>query len=337
MLGPCMIDIAGTTLTAEDRTLIQHPLVGGLIFFARNYETPAQIQALVQEIRAIKPDILLAVDQEGGRVQRFKSDMTRLPPVGILKALYARDVNTARRSAETLGWLMAAEILSLGIDISFAPVLDLDHGLSEIIGDRSFGTTPAMVTELAGAYIHGMLQAGMQPVGKHFPGHGAVKADSHLALPEDMRSLDEVTQWDMQPFLNLFSSGVSAIMTAHIVFPAVDTYPVTFSPLWLNTILRQQHQFDGVIFSDDLTMLGAATVGTVEARAVLALNAGCDMILICNQREAQLAVIRELEKISTEYSSTRLSRMQGKRTPAWLELQHNPHYQAAKTWVESLS
>lgn len=334
-LGPLMIDLSGQTLTTEDRALIQDPLVGGLIFFARHYESPLQMQALVSEIRHLRPDILLAVDQEGGRVQRFQSGLTQLPALSSLAALYDRDPVEARKLAETLAWLMATEILSLGLDLSFAPVLDLNKGVSEVIGQRSFHHEPQAVIELGAAYIQGMLHAGMQPVGKHFPGHGSVTADSHLTLPQDNRSLAEVEASDLRPFQALATRGLSGLMTAHIHYPQIDPHPVTFSAFWLQDILRRRCRFEGCIFSDDLSMQGAVEFGKIGDRVTAALSVGCDMALICNHRDSQKAALSALHQAAWQaQDQPRLRKMRGRCSLPYEKLLLNPNYQAAKKWVE---
>ena len=278
-----MLDIAGTELTAEDRELLAHAAVGGLIFFSRNFQSREQITELVSAVRAVRPDILVAVDQEGGRVQRFRDGFSRLPPMAALAATYQDDPDEGVTQARALGSLMATELVDCGIDISFAPVLDLDFGHSSVIGDRSFGATAAQVVALAGAFIDGMAAAGMAATGKHFPGHGHVAADSHLELPVDQRSLADIRAADLVPFAEL-APRLAGIMPAHVVYQQVDEQPAGFSSFWLQQVLRQELGFSGVIFSDDLAMAGAACAGDYPARAQAALAAGCDMVLVCNDR-----------------------------------------------------
>lgn len=289
-----MLDIESTVLSAQDRELLAHPVTGGLIFFSRNYVDRDQLCELVESVRSVRPDILIAVDQEGGRVQRFRDGFTRLPPMAALARQHQQDPVGAVRSARELGWLMAAELVQCGIDISFAPVLDLDYGQSSVIGDRSFGATPAQVTALAGAFIEGMQSAGMAATGKHFPGHGHVRADSHLELPVDERTLAEIEAADLVPFKAL-AGQLQGIMPAHVVYQQVDDQPAGFSRFWLEDVLRQRLGFSGVIFSDDLAMAGAAMAGDYPARAAAALDAGCDMVLVCNDRPGALEVIKYLE------------------------------------------
>ncbi len=303
-----MLDIAGLTLTAEDKALLQNSQVGGLILFSRNYQSPEQLMSLVQDVRACAPQILIAVDQEGGRVQRFRDGFTRLPPMAALGALYLESQEHARAVAEDLGWLMAAELIAYGIDISFAPVLDLNFGVSQVIGDRAFSSEPQQVAELAGAFVQGMREAGMASTAKHFPGHGWVMADSHLEIPVDERCLSEIEAQDLVPFRALMQQGLDAVMPAHVIYPQADDRPAGFSSYWIGQRLRQEMGFDGVVFSDDLTMEGASVAGSFDARAAQALEAGCDMLLVCNNRPAALQVLSYLESIN-HGGSARIQRM----------------------------
>jgi beta-N-acetylhexosaminidase len=307
-----MLDIQGTVLDPEDVDLLQNPMVGGLILFTRNYASAQQVTELVQAIReAAAGDILLAVDHEGGRVQRFRPEFTRLPPVAALGSQYGDDPLEARRLARLAGWLMAAEVRAVGVDFSFAPVLDLDFGVSRVIGDRSFNRQPEVVTDLAGAYIGGMRAAGMASTGKHFPGHGFVEADSHLDIPRDSRSLTAIMQEDVLPFRQLMEQGLDAVMPAHVIYGQVDSRPAGFSPVWLQEILRGELGFNGVIFSDDLSMEGASVAGGYAARAEAALVAGCDMILACNNRAGAKEILDKADLNVPEASSQRLERMRG--------------------------
>lgn len=299
-----MIDLDGLELSALDREKIAHPNTGALILFSRNFEDRSQIQALIRDIRkARRGDILIAVDHEGGRVQRFRQGFTRLPPVAVFEG--------DTEASELAGWLMAAELLAIDVDFSFAPVLDIDCGISEIIGDRSFSQDPQRASELANAFRIGMRQAGMAATGKHFPGHGAVAADSHLSLPIDERSLDEIRARDLLPFRELIAQGLEAIMPAHVLYPSVDPYPAGFSSFWLQTILRGELGFDGAIFSDDLSMEGAAGVGDFGERARLADEAGCDMLLVCNNGAAAEQVLDRLPIRANSDRQRRLSAMRG--------------------------
>ncbi|TVP90102.1 MAG: beta-N-acetylhexosaminidase [Pseudomonadaceae bacterium] len=276
-----MMDVEGLWLTAEDRQLLRQPEVGGLILFARNCSHPDQVRELVRSIRQLRPDMLLAIDQEGGRVQRLRRGVLRLPALGRI----ASAGDQADKLAEAAAWLMATEILACGIDISFAPVLDLECGRSRVVGDRSLGADPATVTRLASAYIRGLRAAGMAATGKHFPGHGWAEADSHFAVPEDERALDVIKSCDMQPFAAL-AGQLAGIMPAHVIYSAVDPQPAGFSRFWLQQILRAELGFNGVIFSDDLSMAGAHVAGDITQRIDAAASAGCDMLLVCNDRSA---------------------------------------------------
>jgi beta-N-acetylhexosaminidase len=290
-----MVSIEGTELNQADESLLGRQSVGGLILFARNYQSKAQISALIQCVRRINPNILIAVDQEGGRVQRFREGFLALPALARLGALYLEDKSTGLAAAEECGWAMAAELVSLGVDFSFAPVLDVYTETSRVIGDRAFSPDPSQLSELALSYVKGMNSAGMAATGKHFPGHGTVDADSHVELPIDRRSLAEIAAHDLIPFSKLASS-LGGIMPAHVLYPEVDSLCAGFSPFWLQEVLRAQLEFSGVIFSDDLTMDAAHSVGSIEARAELALLAGCDMVLVCNDGEAATCVADFLER-----------------------------------------
>jgi beta-N-acetylhexosaminidase len=334
-LGPLMLDVAGMELTAEDRELIAHPAVGGVILFTRNYETPEQVARLIDDIHAAHdPHVLVAVDQEGGRVQRFRDGFTRLPPLACLGALYDTDRTRAKHLAHTMGWLMAAEIRAVGVDISFAPVLDLDYGVSKIIGNRALHRHPEAAAELAHAYQSGMHDAGMAATGKHFPGHGAVEADSHLDLPIDPRLYEDIAQWDMVPFERMIHYGLAAVMMAHIVYSSVDANPAGFSRFWIKAVLRDQLGFQGLVLSDDLSMEGAAFAGNHVERASLSLEAGCDMVLVCNDRENAIAVAESLEGYTNPVSQTRMSRMHGHAAPGLHELQQEPRWQQAVVAVQ---
>lgn len=281
--APVVLDIAGTTLSADDRRRLQHPLTGGLILFARNWTDRAQLTALTAEIKAVRPDVLVCVDHEGGRVQRFRSDgFTHLPPMRVLGELWMRDALAATDAATACGHVLGAELRACGVDLSFTPVLDLDHGGSSVIGDRAFHRDARVVTMLAKSLMHGLLLAGMANCGKHFPGHGFVQADSHLALPVDKRSLKAILSDDARPY-DWLSTSLASVMPAHVVYTKVDAQPAGFSERWLKHILRGDLGFQGVIFSDDLSMEGAKVAGSVLDGALAALGAGCDLVLLCNQ------------------------------------------------------
>lgn len=278
-----MLDLEGLQVSDVEKDLLSHPGTGGLILFTRNYQDRQQLAELVRQIRAVRPEILIAVDQEGGRVQRFRDGFVRLPPMAALGRRYDQTPQLAMAEASLVGELMASELTELDIDLSFAPVLDLDYGTSTVIGDRSFhGDADAMIA-LAGAFIDGMSAAGMAATGKHFPGHGHVVADSHLELPVDPRPLAEIEAADLRPFVAL-AQKLDGIMPAHVIYSAVENQTAGFSRYWLQTRLREQMGFRGVIFSDDLSMAGAHGVGGYAERARAALEAGCDMVLACNNR-----------------------------------------------------
>lgn len=309
MIGALMLDIAGTELTQEDIELLRAPQVGGMILFSRNIESPAQVRQLTDHMRDIRPDILIAVDQEGGRVQRLKTGFTRLPAMGRFGELYQQQPDQAITLAEQCGWLMASEVLAVGIDFSFAPVLDI-NAISDVIGDRGFAQNSQDIVPLAAAFMKGMKQAGMATTGKHFPGHGSVKADSHVAAAIDLRSYDEIYQQDMQTFIQLMPH-LDALMPAHVIYQQVDAHPAGFSPFWIQQVLRQQLHFKGVLFSDDLTMQAACVAGGADARLQAALNAGCDMGLVCNDRQAACLALDSIENFALPDQS-RLERMRGK-------------------------
>lgn len=318
-IGPVMLDVAGLFLTDEEREIIKHPNTGAVILFARNYRDPGQVVDLIRDIRhARKGEILIAVDQEGGRVQRFQNGFTRLPPA----ANYAK----APELAELGGWLMAAELLAVGVDFSFAPVLDVDCGISEIIGDRSFATEAALAAQLASNFRKGMKAAGMAATGKHFPGHGGVALDSHLILPEDGRDLQTIREQDLQPFRRLIGEGLEGIMPAHVVYPNIDPLPAGFSAFWIQQILRSELGFDGAVFSDDLSMAGAAAVGDFPERARLALQAGCDMVLVCNNPGAAVEVLQALPETESPDRQRRLMAMQGQVTYNRQQLQQTERW-----------
>lgn len=332
-----MVDVSGLALTKAEQKLLAEPAVGGLILFTRNYKNPEQLTQLIKEIRSIKPEILIAVDHEGGRIQRFREGFTTIPSHAALGQYYLQDKETGFRAAKAAGWVMASELLALGIDMSFAPVVDLDHGISEVIGDRAFSADANLVIELAKAYMLGMQTAGMQAVIKHFPGHGAVAADSHHTLPVDERTLAVIEQTDLQPFRSLIVDGVNALMPAHVVYPAVDEKPVAFSSYWIQQYLRGQLGYRGAIFSDDLAMAGAAGMGEFEQRAELALRAGCDMVLVCNNTDAAQRVVTSLAdyQLSAE-SVSRLAKMHGQRKLSWDSLRRQTVWQQAVARLEQL-
>ena len=286
-------DLGGTELTAADETFLQNPLLTGLILFARNYSDPQQLKSLTAAVRAVRPDLLITADQEGGRVQRFRTGFTRFAPMLTLETLFREDPEVAVACARDGGWLLASELAAHGVDLTFAPVLDIERDCSRVIGDRAFGHTADVVTRLAGAWCEGLKAAGMRTVGKHFPGHGAVVADSHHELPVDPRSAEEL-EYDIQPCASLINRGaIDGIMPAHVVYPAIDAERTAgFSARWLQHRLRAQLGFTGVIFSDDLSMAGAASGGDFYQRSFAAAEAGANALVVCNNRDAALEVLR---------------------------------------------
>ena len=312
-LGPVMLDLDGVEITPQEREILSHPLVGGVILFTRNFASVEQLEALVQSLHEIRsPRLLIAVDHEGGRVQRFRDGFTALPAAAHFGQVYNEDPQLARHLAEVAGWLMAVELRAVGIDFSFTPVLDVDHGVSEVIGDRAFHQDPIVVTELARSYIKGMNEAGMAATGKHFPGHGGVEADSHIAIPVDKREYNDIYAHDILPFKRLAQQGLAAVMPAHVIYSKVDKLPAGFSPYWLKEILRKRLGFQGVIFSDDLNMEGASIMGdSYTERAHAALAAGCDMILMCNNRAGALEILDGLQDYTDPVAHLRLARMHG--------------------------
>ncbi|MHB8354349.1 MAG: beta-N-acetylhexosaminidase [Burkholderiales bacterium] len=305
-----MLDIAGLRPDAAERYLIGHPLVGGLILFSRNFESPEQLEALTVELHDSKPELLVAVDHEGGRVQRFRSGFTELPPMAALGCAFDANPAQALRQAQATGFVLAWELRRYGVDLSFTPVLDIDHKHSAVIGNRAFHRDPEAVALLAAALSAGLREAGFAAVGKHFPGHGFVGADSHHDLPVDTRSLQALEQCDMIPFQRLIADGLEGIMPAHILYPAIDAQPAGFSTFWLQHVLRGSLGFDGVIFSDDLSMKGALGAGTPAERAHAALAAGCDMVLLCNDSQAAQQLVTGLEGFhSPADSQRRLARL----------------------------
>jgi beta-N-acetylhexosaminidase len=286
-VGPLVFDLLGKELSGEEKEILNHPAVGGLIFFARNYESPEQITQLCGAVRAArKQPILICVDQEGGRVQRFREGFTRIPCMGDIGKHYDAAPEKALTLATACGWVMAAELLNVGVDLSFAPVLDIDLKINPAIGNRAFHQQHAVIVALAKALTAGMRAAGMAAVGKHFPGHGSVLIDSHVDLPIDTRPFDEIAEADMPPFVEMIRHGIEGLMAAHILFSAVDSTAVGFSHKWLQDILRQQLKFSGIVFSDDLSMEGGKIAGDHPQRVEAALKAGCDIALLCNNRDA---------------------------------------------------
>ncbi len=335
-LGPLMIDIRATELTRVECDLLKHPLVGGVILFKRNFKSAEQVLELVAEIHALRePELLIAVDQEGGRVQRFQAPLTTLPPMRALGHCYDAQGSASLRYAHASGWLMAAEVGALGLDFSFAPVLDVDRGLCDVIGDRALHSEPAVVARLALAYMQGMEAAGMAAVAKHFPSHAGVVADTHLQVAEDRRPFSELLD-DLEPYRRLIDNGLAGVMAAHVAFSSVDPRPAGFSAWWLRTQLRGELGFKGAIFSDDLSMAGAASVGDMVARVEVALEAGCDMALICNAPDDVVTVLERLRLEANPRSQLRLMRLRRRRDWDWSTLQTSAEWLDAQQRVAEL-
>ncbi|MBI32915.1 MAG: beta-N-acetylhexosaminidase [Gammaproteobacteria bacterium] len=304
MLGPIIISISGTELSVNDQEILSDPAIGGVILFSENFIDKLQLQKLVHSIKNIKdPELLVFVDQEGGRIQRFRNGFFHLPSHRDLGRVYDRKIKDGIRSAELTGYIMAAELISQGVDLSFSPVVDIDHGVSEVISDRAFHSDPFIVGEMAKSYIVGMSNAGMKSVAKHFPGHGAVVADSHKYQPIDSRSMSDIEK-DIRPYLELIKTNLTGIMTAHIVFPSIDHTIATFSNKWLSEILRQKYSYGGFIFSDDLTMQSAVDTGPMPQRIHQAIDAGCDFILWCHPDESVHSVLKELDEAMIDKTSS---------------------------------
>ncbi|MCD8517681.1 MAG: beta-N-acetylhexosaminidase [Burkholderiaceae bacterium] len=337
--GPVMIDLVGPRLSDEDRKRLMHPLVGGVILFARHFEDRAQLRKLTRQIHKLKtPKLLIAVDHEGGRVQRFREDgFTHLPAMARLGQIWMEDPMRAMSLATACGLVMAAELRACGVDMSFAPVLDLDYGVSKVIGDRAFHRDPRVVTMLARALAQGMAMVGMAACGKHFPGHGAVTADSHHEIPVDNRTLARIMKDDAAPYLWLGDLVMPAVMPAHVIYPKVDDKPAGFSEKWIQEILRGQLHYDGVVFSDDLTMEGATVAGDITERAQAALGAGCDMVLVCNRSDMADELLKHLKHEPRGESVQRLSRLVPKlKARKWSALARWPAYQHALALVQSV-
>jgi beta-N-acetylhexosaminidase len=335
-----MVDVHGHVLTAAEKKRLQNPLVGGVILFAHNYKDRAQLTALTRSIHALRsPALLIAVDHEGGRVQRFRSDgFTTLPAMRKLGELWMTQPLVAMRSATDVGYVLASELRACGVDLSFTPVLDLDYGESNVIGDRSFHRDPRVVAMLARALAQGLSFAGMSSCGKHFPGHGAVRADSHHEIPLDHRSLKQIMAEDAAPYDWLGHQVITSVMPAHVIYTKVDSKPAGFSAKWIQEILRTKLKYDGVVFSDDLTMEGAAVAGDILARAEAALQAGCDMALVCNRPDLADELLDRLRWKSKALSVARIQRlMSASAALDWKALQRLPAYQQALASVRMLN
>lgn len=336
-LGCLMIGIGGHQLTAHEIDQLLEPSVAGVILFSRNYQTPEQLRQLCDQIHALRhPRLLIGVDHEGGRVQRFRDRFTQIPPMRILGELYQQSPEPTLKKAREIGWLLATELLVCGVDFSFAPVLDLDYGASEVIGDRAFNDDPSTVARLALQLSFGMREAGMASVAKHFPGHGFVRADTHNEVAVDPRSWAQIKEADIQPFVKLIKRGLEAVMPAHVRYPAVDDLPVGFSKHWLQIILRGQYQFNGAIISDDLGMQAAAVYGDLTRRVELALKAGCDLVLLCNDLDQIDEVLQQLDWKSDQISQGRIARLAGRQYIESQDLKHHPLWLAAVKTVKKL-
>jgi beta-N-acetylhexosaminidase len=337
-LGPLMVDLEGTSISETEKNLLLKPEVGGVILFTRNFESVAQLTALTTEIHKLKtPRLLIAVDHEGGRVQRFHEGFSRIPAAAVYARAAGDNLQMSRQLAEKAGWLMAVELRASGIDFSFAPVLDLAHGLSGVIGDRAFHSKPATVATLAYAFMHGMNKAGMRAVGKHFPGHGGVIEDSHVAMPVDHSELDELLQSDIIPFDYMIQNKLAAIMPAHVIYDKVDDKPAGYSSYWINNVLRQRLGFHGVIFSDDLSMEAACVAGGYGERADAALTAGCDMALVCNHLDGAIESAEYIKGYRNPTSQLRLVRMHGDHEINWTQLQQDENWQSISAQIVALN
>jgi beta-N-acetylhexosaminidase len=334
--GPVMLDVVGKTLSADDKRRLEHPMTGGVILFARHYESRAQLIALTDAIRAVREDLLIAVDHEGGRVQRFRTDgFTVLPAMGKLGTLWDSDVLHATKVTTAVGYILAAELRACGIDMSFTPVLDLNYGQSQVIGDRAFHRDPRVVTMLAKSLNHGLELAGMANCGKHFPGHGFATADSHVAMPVDDRKLEAILRDDVAPY-DWLGLALASVIPAHVIYPQVDSKPAGFSQVWLQEVLRGKLRFPGAIFSDDLSMEAARQGGTLTEAASAALHAGCDMVLICNQPEEAEKVLDALRFTPSKESQARLKRMRPRgKALKWSKLVAEPEYLQAQALLRS--
>lgn len=322
-IGPVMLDIAGTVLTVEDEARLRHPLAGGVILFTRNYQSPRQLAELTASIHALRsPPLLIAVDHEGGRVQRFREGFTKIPAMRELGEIWNEHPKRAKHLAQQTGYVLAAELRACGVDFSFTPVLDVDFSSSSVIGDRAFHSEPQAIAELAHSLLIGLKQGGMPSVGKHFPGHGYVRADSHLEIPVDERSYTDIELCDLIPFRQMVNYGLTAIMPAHVIYPRVDSHPAGFSSIWLKTILRGELGFEGCIFSDDLSMEGAMVAGGIVQRAEAALHAGCDMALVCNNSASADELLAGLQWEMPAVSRARLAQMRGRSHPESLVQLH---------------
>jgi beta-N-acetylhexosaminidase len=336
-LGPLMIDLVGPAVSAPEREMLAHPLVGGVILFARNFESPEQLLELTRSIHAVRsPPLLIGVDHEGGRVQRFRSGFSRLPPARRIGQLFDTDRPAGLSAARSMGWLMAAELRAYGVDLSFAPTVDLDYGLNEAIGDRALHPTADVTAQLAVAYMLGMRDAGMAATAKHFPGHGAVVADSHVSLPVDRRPLADLDA-DLTPYRRLIANGLPGVMVAHILLPAEDAAPASLSARWIRGVLRTDLNFQGAVFTDDLSMGAVAAGGDIVERCRRALGAGCDMLLVCNDPASRAQALSGLVAAPDPASQLRLIRMRGQERLSPADLHAAPAFSQAQQWLGRLA
>lgn len=327
-LGPVMCDIQGLSLSEQDRKRLTQIQVGGVILFTRNYESPEQIKALIEAIHQLRsPRLIVAVDHEGGRVQRFREGFQSIPPMRVFGELFEHNQQLAIEKTETVAWMVASELLYYGIDLSFAPVLDIGDPVSEVIGDRAFHKDPMIITRLANAWIRGMQKAGMEGVAKHFPGHGSVKGDSHYTMPYDDRHFDAIAALDLIPFVHVIKTHLGGIMMAHVIYEQVDPLAAGFSPFWIQQKLRRDLGFDGVVFSDDLSMAGAESAGSYAKRAKMSLDAGCDMLIVCNNEDGADEAIESLQAYNNPVSQVRLMRLHGQ--------QKHHHVFASQQWKKA--
>lgn len=338
-LGPVMVDVEGLCLQSHEIERLKNPLVGAVILFARNYQNPTQLSELCRQIHEVRDEpLLIAIDHEGGRVQRCRSEgFTHLPAMRDLGELWERDPESAIALAREVGYVLAAELRACGVDFSFTPVLDLDYGASEVIGNRAFHSDPEIVAKLSAALIEGLAEAGMASCGKHFPGHGFVEADSHVAIPVDTREFEEIWAEDIKPYLALGHLKLPSLMPAHVIYEKVDSMPAGFSKFWVQEILRERMNYQGMVFSDDLTMEGASVVGGILERANAAFDAGCDMVLVCNRPDLADELLSKLEHQSSAESIQRLTNLVPKAAfMNWQQLHNETRYVKARQALESL-
>jgi len=335
-IGPIMLDIAGIELDQEDRELLCHPSVGGVILFSRNFASIEQLNHLVEQIHQLRsPKLLVAVDHEGGRVQRFREGFTQLPCAATYGQLHDHDSNIARECSYAAGWILASELRSVDIDFSFAPVLDLDRNISQVIGDRAFHHSPEVVAHLAAVFMRAMNDAGMAATGKHFPGHGGVQVDSHTDIPIDTRDYSTIYKEDLLVFKRLIDQGLNAIMPAHVIYKNIDANAAGFSPFWLQKVLRERLGFTGMIFSDDLNMVGASSISEDYCERVFrALQAGCDMVLICNNRKAAIEIVNGRNYHTNLFSKMRYTQMQGQNKIKFDELKNNSKWRKYVSFLQ---